>query len=112
MASLLASAQATWAGLFKTKGVLDGPLLQIVTTVTTDYRLWLGGALYVIATLLYFLLVSKINFFVVQLTVTGLVIIFSTLISYFVFKEQIQLINVIGIAVMFIGIYLIVGFKG
>jgi drug/metabolite transporter (DMT)-like permease len=111
IAALLATAQATWASLFKTKDIFDAPLLQIINTVITDYRVWIGGLLYIVATLCYFLALNKINFFVLQFTVTGLVIALSVIFSVFFFHEKISLVNIIGAIIILVGAGLVIGYK-
>lgn len=111
IALLLSSAQASWATLFKTKSILEGSIPHIVSTVALDWRLWVGGVLYALATILYFVALNKLNFFVIQFTVTGLVIVASILYSTVLFHEKIHIINIVGILIIMLGVYFVIGYK-
>ena len=70
-------------------------------------KLWLGGLCYVAGTVLYFMLLSQAKFFSVQISMTGLAIVLSVLISYFVFREVITSINIVGILLVLLGVALV-----
>lgn len=111
IALFLAAGQATWATVFKQKHFFDGSLAEVAIRIVSAPKFWLGAALYVVATLVYFFALNKINFFVIQMVNTGLVIVISMLIAHYLFNEKILAINIVGMLVMMIGIYLIIGFK-
>lgn len=108
MALLLVSAQTLWASVIKGGGVFDGNLPSVVTALATNWKIWAGVFIYIAATLVYFYLLSKTKFFSVQVAMTALSIIFSTVLSVVVFSEKISLVNIIGMFVVFAGILLVV----
>ncbi len=81
--------------------------VELLTKLVHSPKLWLGGLFYALGTVLYFLLLSRVKFFSVQLTMTGLAIIFSVAISYFLFKEPVSIANAIGIIFVLAGIFLV-----
>lgn len=103
MACIMVVAQSLWATVIKS-GALNGGIVQIAISLSSSWKMWLGALLYIIATLVYFVLLSKIKFFSVQIPMTALSIIFSLLLSIFLFNEKPTLINSLGIAIVFIGI--------
>lgn len=107
MACLLVIAQALWASVIKTGGALQGPLPTIAMNLLSNWKMWLGALVYIIATLVYFYMLSKLKFFSVQIAMTALSIIFSTALSYVIFHEAPSLINVAGIFIVLIGIALV-----
>lgn len=107
MAILLVSAQAFWASGVKFDHLLVGSPLQIVANLLTSWKMWAGAAIYIIATLVYFFLLSKLRFFSVQITMTALSIVFSMFLSFFLFSEKPSMLNIVGVSVVFIGILLV-----
>lgn len=83
------------------------PLLTMVTKLVQSPKLWIGGLFYVLGTLIYFLLLSKAKFFSVQIGMTGLAIVFSTLIAHFLFKETVSTYNAVGIVFVLCGVFLV-----
>lgn len=107
MAGLLVLAQALWGTVIKQGSALTGTYGQIFVNLVSNWRMWAGAAIYIVATLLYFYMLSKLKFFSVQIAMTALSIIFSTLLSIVVFGEKPNLINYAGILLVFIGIVLV-----
>jgi drug/metabolite transporter (DMT)-like permease len=107
LATLLVSAQALWGGAVKGRHLLDGGLVSAALELLGNYRIWIGGVLYVGATALYFVLLSQYKFFFVQVTMTALVIIFSTVLAALIFHEQITAVNLIGVGFVITGLALV-----
>jgi drug/metabolite transporter (DMT)-like permease len=108
MAGLLVVAQACWGSVIKNQHALRGTPTTIASNLISNPRMWLGAFIYIIATLLYFFLLSKLRFFSVQVAMTGLSIAFSTLLAYIYFHENISLLNIVGAAVILCGVALVV----
>lgn len=83
------------------------PFIEVLSGVLASPKFWLGAFFYGTGTLIYLLLLSKVKFFSVQISMTGLAIIFSVLISHFIFKESITVVNFIGIVLVLSGILLV-----
>lgn len=107
MALLLVLAQSLWASAIKTGHVLQGSLPTIVVNLATNWKMWLGAFIYIVATLVYFYMLSKLKFFSVQVTMTALSIVFSVGLSIFLFNERPEMINIVGIIVVLSGIVLV-----
>lgn len=107
MAMLLVVAQSLWASAIKTGHVLQGSIPTIAVNLISNWKMWLGAFVYIIATLVYFYMLSKLKFFSVQIAMTALSIIFSIGLSIFLFGERPSIINGVGIFVVFIGVILV-----
>lgn len=107
MAGLLVTAQALWGTVIKTGNALQGTIPTIAINLATSWRMWLGALIYVMATLVYFYMLSKLKFFSVQIAMTALSIIFSVGLSVILFNEKPSIINISGIVIVFIGICLV-----
>lgn len=107
MAGLLVLAQATWGTAIKKQHVLQGSASKILSNLVTSPRIWLGIIIYICATAVYFVLLSRIKFFSVQLSMTALSIIFSTALAHYLFHEHISLINVVGGCMVLAGVGLV-----
>lgn len=107
-AILLVTAQSFWNKSMKSEALFSGSIQNIVHNIITNPGIWIGGVIYIVATVVYLLSLSKNNFFVVQSSMTGLALVFSTIIASLFFHEKITFINFIGIAVVFVGAMLIV----
>jgi drug/metabolite transporter (DMT)-like permease len=107
MAFLLVTAQATWGTAIKKQHVLEGSAGKIVTNLVTSPRIWIGIFIYVAATGVYFLLLSRAKFFSVQVSMTALSIIFSTILAAVLFNEKISLINIIGAGLVLLGLFFV-----
>ena len=103
VAIALVGAQSLWRNAVVKEEIFSGSFAEIATKVITNPKMWLGGLLYIATTALYLFLFSKVKFFVVQITVTGLALILSTAISYYIFHEEINTVNLVGLFVVFIG---------
>jgi len=104
MALLLVTAQAIWGSAIKKQHVLEGPASKIFTNLVTSPRIWIGIIVYIAATGVYFMLLSRAKFFSVQVSMTALSIIFSTILAAALFNEKISLINVVGAGVVLLGL--------
>lgn len=107
MALLLVLAQSLWASVIKTGNALQGSLPTIAINLLSNWKMWLGAFIYIIATFVYFYMLSKLKFFSVQIAMTALSIIFSTGLSIFLFNERPSVLNVTGICIVFLGIVLV-----
>jgi drug/metabolite transporter (DMT)-like permease len=107
-AILLVTAQSFWNKAMKSQEIFTGGLLNTLQNLLLSPGIWIGGIIYIVATVFYLLSLSKNNFFVVQSTMTGLALVFSTIIAGLLFQEKITSLNLVGIAVVFIGAMLIV----
>lgn len=105
MAMLLVLAQSLWATAIKGKdSVLTGSVGEIAIHLISNWKMWAGAFIYIIATLLYFYMLSKLKFFSVQIAMTGLSIVFSVGLSSVLFHERIAIINIIGILLVLVGV--------
>jgi drug/metabolite transporter (DMT)-like permease len=104
MAFLLVSAQAFWNSAIKGQKLLSGSFSQIASNLISNPRIWAGIILYIATTAVYFILLSKIKFFTVQVTMTALSIVFSTLLAALFFHERISAINIAGMFVVLLGL--------
>lgn len=107
-AILLITAQSFWNKAMKSGTIFSGGVYTIFHNIITNPGLWIGGIIYIIATLVYLLSLSRNNFFVVQASMTGLALVFSTIIAALFFHEKVTPINIVGIAIIFVGAMLIV----
>jgi drug/metabolite transporter (DMT)-like permease len=107
MACLLVLAQALWGSVIKNQHALKGNAGTIANNLFSNPRMWLGALIYIIATLLYFYMLSRLRFFSVQLAMTGLSIAFSTLLAFSFFHESISAINILGAFIVLAGVGLV-----
>lgn len=107
-ALLLITAQSFWNRSVKIEGFFNGTFLEIIRRMFSTPNLWIGGILYIVATAVYLLALSRNNFFVVQASMTGLALVFSTLVAALFFGEKISAINIAGIAIIFLGALMVV----
>jgi len=107
-AILLVTAQSFWNKAMKSESIFNGSVSAVFHNLVANPGLWIGGIIYVIATLIYLLSLSKNNFFVVQASMTGLALVFSTVIAAVFFHEKVTPVNIIGIVIIFVGAILIV----
>lgn len=105
----LSTGQALWGSAVKSIAGSSSNIgnVQLVLEMLKTYKFWLGAALYLLSTVVYFILLSKAKFFSVQLTMTGVAIIVSVLTSYFFFHEHITLLNLLGVLFVIGGIVLV-----
>jgi len=110
-ALLLAAGQSLWK-----MAALKFPIYQneglslFVSGFKTLFSVYFisGAFLYVLATLIYLWLFSKYPFYTVQVSLVSFSIIFSLIISRFIFKESVSLINYFGIVLVLIGVFFVV----
>lgn len=109
ISTCLICGQSLWGGAVKHIAPLGSniPAGELLSKLIISQRFWFGAFFYAMGTILYFLLLSKVKFFSVQITMTGLAIIFSVAISYFFFKEQVSIYNGIGVVLVLSGIILV-----
>ncbi len=107
MAALLVSAQAMWGLAIKNQHLLDGSVPHVITNLVSSYKMWLGALLYVAATLVYFVMLSRGKFFVIQVSMTAAAILLSTLLAVVLFNEKISAINIVGTLFVLIGLSLV-----
>lgn len=107
MALLLVLAQSLWASVIKTGGALQGSLPTIAINLLSNWKMWLGAFIYIVATLVYFYMLSRLRFFSVQIAMTALSIIFSIGLSIFLFGERPSIINGVGIFIVFVGVIMV-----
>jgi len=104
MALLLVTAQATWGTAIKRQHLLEGSPSKVLGNLISSPRIWIGILIYIAATAVYFLLLSKAKFFSIQVSMTAISIIFSTLLATILFHEKISLLNGIGAALVLVGL--------
>ena len=109
IASCLASGQALWASTVKSIAANNSDIgaLDFLTKVILTQKFWFGALLYVLGTSTYLLLLSKAKFFSIQFGMTGIVLIISLIISVYFFQEKISQLNIMGIVLVFLGIFFI-----
>ncbi|MCA9301633.1 hypothetical protein KC974_03720 [Candidatus Saccharibacteria bacterium] len=109
ISTCLILGQASWGGAVKQIAPIGTQIstMTLILKLAQSPKFWLGAIFYALGTLCYFLILSKAKFFSVQMTMTGLAIIFSTAVSYFYFKESISVFNFAGIVLILLGIFLV-----
>ncbi len=108
-ALLLVTAQSLWkvAVTHQETVATNAHILKKLSGLLTSPLFIVGAVIYVIATLLYFYLLSKYQYSFIQMLVIPLSLVFSITSARIFFSENLQLINYIGIAVIVIGIILV-----
>ena len=109
ISACLISGQASWGSAVKQIAPLGSNVgaVDLLTKMILSPRFWLGVCFYLVGTGLYFLLLSKVRFFSVQITMTGLAVVLSVLIAHFFFKESISPLNLVGVSLVVSGIFLV-----
>lgn len=107
MALLLVTAQAMWGTAIKQHHVLEGTASKILVNLISSPRIWIGVFIYICATAVYFLLLSKVKFFSVQVSMTAISIVFSTILAALIFHEKITVVNLVGMMAVLIGLPLV-----
>ena len=108
IALCLAGGQALWG--LSVKSVDDSTthsVYELLLKVIASPKFWFGVVLYVIGTGLYLILLSKAKFFSIQFGMTAVVLTFSLFVSYFIFKEQVSVLNMVGVVLILAGIFFI-----
>lgn len=98
-----------WASAVKSVAPIgkNPPINELLVKMMLHPRFWVGVLFYLLGTAVYFLLLSKVKFFSVQITMTGLAIVLSVVISHVFFKESISLINLFGVALVLLGTFFV-----
>lgn len=109
LAILLVSAQAVWVSAIRNQHLIEGSARQIAINIISSSMIWMGALIYIFATLIYFVLLSRVKFFSVQISMMSISIIFSTFLAYFLLHEKISVINVLGMVIVLIGLYFVLG---
>lgn len=104
---LLILGQSMWAGFIKKSHPFDGTMKEALLLFAKSPTVWMGLLFYVLATGLYFFLLSKYKFFSLQLSMTALAILLSTLVSVFLFHEKLSSLNMAGLAAILAGIFMV-----
>ena len=107
VAGTLVAAQSLWRSAVVGGGIFANGLASAFGKMLVSPKMWLGALLYILTTMLYLFLFSKLKFFVVQVSVTGLALIISTIISYYIFHEKVSTLNIIGLMTVLLGIFLV-----
>ncbi len=105
---MLVSAQSVWRSAVSNSDLFSGGIADILVRVFTNPRIWVGGLLYLVTTLLYLLVLSKTKFFTAQMIITSAAIIYSALIAHFIFHEKISPLNIVGVGLILVGIFFII----
>ena len=94
-------------GAGKLGRVSTNNVLQQILSMTTTPELLLGLSCYGLGAVIYILLLTRVN-----LSVAGpsasLVYVFSVLIGYFIFRESIPLMRLVGLSLIVCGVILVV----
>ncbi len=110
LAALLVAGQACWrvasashAALFAGHGITFSKVLGFVFSPLT----LLGTVLYVVATVMYMFLLSRYHFSTIQGMLVALSLIFSVLIAVVFFHERLSMVNIAGMVLLLVGIWLV-----
>jgi uncharacterized membrane protein len=109
ISACLIAGQSLWGSAIRKIAPLGTNIstIELISKIVATPRFWMGAAFYVVGTVLYFMLLSKVKFFSVQITMTGLAIILSVFISHYFFKENVTISSMIGVILVMIGIFLV-----
>lgn len=107
MSALLITAQTLWAHAIKNQHLLEGSFGKVFVNIITSTKIWAGVILYIFATAVYFLVVSKGKFFHVQVLLVSMSIIFAAIIAAVFFSEGLTIYNIIGMTTVIIGLILV-----
>jgi len=104
MAGLLVLGQTMWGTVIRGGHALEGSPQTVVMNLLRAPRMWLGVAIYIFATLLYFFMLSKLRFFSVLLAIIRHSIVFSTALAAVVFHERPGAVNLLGALIVLAGV--------
>lgn len=104
LATLLVTAQAVWTTAVKRNDIFQGSPADVAKNLVSNGKIWLGGFIYLVATVLYLSLLSKLPFFSVQVGMTATAVVFSTILSALIFREHLTAMNLIGAALVVVGL--------
>jgi|GEM_PF-2765523 len=108
-AILIVSAQSSWKHMMSSLGKIS----SLSDLFTKKYQIifspyfYLGIILYILATLLYFTLLSRFQFSVVQAIVVAGSLVISFIVASVLFKEHIMPFQYLGILLILIGVYFV-----
>ncbi|MEI6266714.1 MAG: hypothetical protein WCP14_02390 [bacterium] len=109
-AALLATGQMFWKKAAVTYPTLIADHLSPTSAalrVIFSTKFFIGAFLYVVATLIYLWLFSKYPYYIVQTTLMVTSLVLTAAISVFIFKEELSLINLLGISIILFGVFLV-----
>lgn len=109
-ALILATGQTYWKKAALGFSMLKGAgrsLPQSILGTIFSLNFVVGAFLYITATVVYLWLFSKYPFSIVQITMISFGLILSTAISLIIFKENLTLLNFVGVGVIIIGVFLV-----
>ncbi len=104
MATFLVSAQAVWGYAIKNGNLMRGSPGQIFVNLVSSPGIWFGGLLYALTTVVYFIMLSRGKFFIIQLSMAAVSTVLATILASVVFKEHISSTNIIGMVILIIGL--------
>lgn len=111
VALMLVAGQLLWKlGIERTEGGLSSSLLmsrEVFSFIFSPFILG-GFAVYILATVLYMYLLGRYDYSVIQSLVIPLSLIFAYIVAGLFFKERILTINIIGVAIIVVGVILAV----
>ena len=108
--SILMSVAGQWllkAGALKLGQVNNSNLISHVLGILTTPELVAGLACYGLGAIAYILLLTRVNLSIAGPAV-ALVYVFSVLIGYFVFRETIPIMRVVGLGLIVCGVVLVI----
>ena len=108
--SILMSVAGQWllkAGALKLGQVNTSNLISHVLGILTIPELLAGLACYGLGAIAYILLLTRVNLSIAGPAV-ALVYVFSVLIGYFVFRETIPIMRVVGLGLIVCGVVLVI----
>lgn len=109
VALFIVSGQALWKIAVMRLAAQDISLnsMSAFMKLILSAPLLVGVLVYGIATLAYIYLLGKYNYYQIQSVVVGGSLIITALVAHFLFREQISLVGVVGIILIFAGVLLV-----
>ncbi len=110
VAALLVLGQSFWKlGITQLQPQLTGQtqLVKKLFALFINPYVIAGFVVYIFATALYMYVLSKYQYGVSYVVIVSLSIVFATIIAMVLFKEQIRLINAVGLAIIIAGVILV-----
>jgi drug/metabolite transporter (DMT)-like permease len=109
-ALLLVTGQTCWkTAVDKHAALFHGPVAAAnVLAFVLSPLVLLGGCVYVVATGLYFFMLSRYNFSTVQAMAIPLSLLFSIAVAVSLFNERLAAVNYLGVILIAAGIVLVV----
>ncbi|MFN6565915.1 EamA family transporter [Dendronalium sp. ChiSLP03b] len=94
-------------GALKLGRVHAGNAVSHILSIITTHELVIGLTCYALGAVAYILLLTRVNLSVAGPSVS-LVYVFSVLLGYFIFRETISLIRLVGLSLIVSGVILVV----